>query len=69
MGKILNPQIQMPAPPPPPPTPDSGEAQAAMKRAADEERNKARGRAATLLTSGTGLSEPATTSKKVLLGS
>lgn len=68
MGKILKPEISMPPAPPPPPTPDTGEAQAAMKTAADKERAKAKGRAATLLTSGTGVDEEVQVSKKVLLG-
>ncbi|TXG77590.1 hypothetical protein E6Q11_02355 [Candidatus Dojkabacteria bacterium] len=74
MGKIFKPEIQAPAPPPPPPSPvgadpaEAAKTQKAMEDAASAER-KARGRAATLLTGGEGVEDPATISKRMLLGS
>jgi hypothetical protein len=62
-----------PAPPPPPPAPPElpRETDEAVKRAREDERRRARaavGRSGTILTGGTGLTAPATTEKKTLLG-
>lgn len=53
--------------PPPPPTVDDAEIKAAKAKEAEILR-KQRGRAATLLTSGLGVTEQAPTQKKTLLG-
>ena len=58
-----------PAPPPPPPVPQPGDpaVEEARKRALAAARN-AKGRAATILTGGQGLTGDAPVSKKTLLG-
>lgn len=74
MTRLLNPKLEAPPPPPPPPSPTSNDKEEArrvqeeMNKAAAAERN-AKGRSATLLTGGQGVTEEAPTTKKVLLGS
>lgn len=61
------PATPTPLPPPPPPTRDDPAVDAARKRAQIAARN-AKGRAATILTGGQGLSGDAPAHKKTLLG-
>lgn len=64
------PQIyqEPPAPPPPPPPPPTAEnSAAALEAAAAEERKKARSRSATILTSGQGLLDEPSLSRKTLI--
>lgn len=52
-----------------PPTPGDAQTSVQVEKAADQERKTAKGRAATLLTGGTGLTDTVKTSKRTLLGS
>jgi len=66
------PSIPAPPPPPPPPPPLPRPLDPAITRARRKDRQQAalaQGRRGTILTSGLGLTDPATSAKKTLLGS
>lgn len=74
--QIFKPEIPQPAAPPPPPTPpaqgqvgsvEQQRTQAQMDNASEAER-KAKGRASNILTSSSGDTSQAPTSKRILLG-